>query len=139
MARPRTADTEAGASAGRSTFELVTSIADDVKLLVTKEIELARKEVVGALTAKAVAVGAFAAAAFVALLALIFGIQTAVAGLDNVFRPWASRLIVTGALIVVAGVAVLFGLSRIKKPVTPKETKRTLKEGEEWARAQLRR
>lgn len=139
MARLRTGDTEVGASDGRSTFHLVTTIADDIKLLVTKEIELARKELVGALTAKAVAVGAFAAAAFVVLLALIFGIQTAVAGLDNVFRPWASRLIVTVALLVLAGVAALFGLSRMKKPVTPKETKRTLKEGEEWARAQLRR
>jgi hypothetical protein len=139
MARPRTGDTDASASDGRSTFHLVTTIADDIKLLVTKEIELARKEIVGALTAKAVAVGAFAVAAFVALLALIFGIQTAVAGLDNVLRPWASRLIVTGALIVLAGAAAMFGVSRMKKPVTPKETKRTLKEGEEWARAQLRR
>ena len=140
MARPRTGDTEAGASGGRSTFELVTSIADDVKLLVTKEIELARKELVAALTAKAVAVGAFAAAAFVALLALIFGILTAVAALDNLFRPWASRLIVTGALILLAGSAALFGVARIKKPgLVPEETKRTLKEGEEWARAQLRR
>ena len=139
MARPRTTDTEAGTSGGRSTFELVTSIADDVKLLVTKEIELARKELVSALTAKAVAVGAFAVAAFVALLALVFGILTAVAALDNVFRPWASRLIVTGALILLAGIAVLFGVARMKKRLAPEETKRTLKEGEEWARAQLRR
>ncbi len=141
MARPRASETEPGTgSTKRSTFDLVTSIADDVKHLVTKEVELARQEIVEALVARVKAAAALAVAAFVALLALIFGMLTVAAALDNVLPPWASRLIVTGGLILIAGGAALFGVVRMRKPgLVPEETKRTLKEGEEWARAQLRR
>jgi len=141
MARPGASDAEPGTGpAQRSTFNLVTSIADDVKHLVTKEVELARQEIVEALIARAKAAAALGVAAFVALLGLIFGMLTVVAALDNVLPPWASRLIVTGALFLIAGAAALFGVARMRKPgLVPEQTKRTLKEGEEWARAQLRR
>jgi hypothetical protein len=47
---------------------------------------------------------------------------------------------VAGVFAILAGGAVLFALVRMRRPkLVPEETKRTLKEGEEWAKAQLQR
>jgi len=116
------------------------SIADDTRHLLQKEVELARHEITEALLAKAKAAAALAAAGVIGLLVLVFGGLTAAAALDNVLPPWGSRLVVTGGFALLAIVAVLFGLAKLRKPgLVPEETKRTLKEGEEWAIAQLQR
>ena len=74
------------------------------------------------------------------MFVLVFAGLTAAAALDNVLPPWGSRLVVTGGFAVLAIVAVLFGIARLKKPgLVPEETKRTLKEEKEWAIAQLQR
>jgi len=124
----------------RSTIEILMSIADDTRHLLQKEIELARHEIVEALLAKAKAAVALAAAGIIGLIVLVFAGLTAAAALDNVLPPWGSRLVVTGGFALLAIVAVLFGLARLRKPgLMPEQTKRTLKEGEEWAIAQLQR
>jgi len=124
----------------RSTIEIIMSIADDTRHLLQKEIELAKQEIVHTLVAKATAVAALAAAGVIGLLVLVFGGLTAAAALDNVLPPWGSRLVVTGGFALLAIVAVLFGLARLRKPgLVPEQTKRTLKEGEEWAITQLQR
>jgi putative superfamily III holin-X len=124
----------------RSTIDLVRSMAGDVGTLVRKEVELARQETVEALTARAKAAGALAAAGVVGLIAVVFlGLAAAVA-LDGVIRPWASRLIVAAAFLLLTLGAALFGIRRMKRPpLAPEETKRTIKEDVEWARAQLKR
>jgi hypothetical protein len=49
-------------------------------------------------------------------------------------------LIVGGVFLLVAGGAAMFGLRRMKTPpMAPEETKRTVKEDVEWAKAQLKR
>ncbi|HXL41757.1 MAG TPA: phage holin family protein [Actinomycetota bacterium] len=127
-------------SADRSTLEILMSIADDTRHLLQKEVELARQEIVQALMAKAKAAAALAAAGIIGLMVLVFAGLTAAAALDNVLPPWGSRLVVTGGFALLAIVAVLFGLARLRKPgLMPEQTKRTLKEGEEWAIAQLQR
>ena len=124
----------------RSTIQILMSIADDTRHLLQKEIELARHEIVEALLAKAKAAVALAAAGIIGLMVLVFAGLTAAAALDNVLPPWGSRLVVTGGFALLAIVAVLFGLARLRKPgLMPEQTKRTLKEGEEWAIAQLQR
>jgi hypothetical protein len=124
----------------RSTVEIIMAIADDTKHLLTKEVELARQEIVEALFAKAKAAAALAVAGVIGLFVLVFGGLTAVAALDNVLPAWGSRLVVTGAFALLAIVAVLFGIARLRKPgLVPEETKRTLKEEKEWAIAQLQR
>ena len=91
-------------------------------------------------SAKAKAAVALAAAGIIGLMVLVFAGLTAAAALDNVLPPWGSRLVVTGGFALLAIVAVLFGLARLRKPgLMPEQTKRTLKEGEEWAIAQLQR
>jgi hypothetical protein len=124
----------------RSTLQLIASIADDTKHLVSKEIELARMEIVEALVARAKGAAAFAAAGVLALMMFIFGGLAGAAALDLVLPAWASRLIIAAAFAVLAVGAVLVAVVKMKSPgIVPEETKRTLKEGEEWAKAQLLR
>lgn len=125
---------------GRSLVELVRSIAEDLGALVRKEIELARRELMEAIAARAKAVAAFAVAGLMGLFAMIFLALAAASALDIVLPAWASRLIVAGAFLLLAGAGAAFGLRRLKRPsLAPEETKRTIKEDVEWARAQLKR
>jgi hypothetical protein len=127
-------------SAERSIPELVRSIATDTSTLVRKEMELARQEIVGALTARIMGAGAMAAAGLLGLFALAFLALAVAAALDNVLRPWASRLIVGGGFLLLAAVGALFGVRKMKKPpLAPTETRRTVREDVQWARRQLKR
>ena len=141
MGTPRPALTEhRNGAPERSTLELLLSIADETKHLLTKEVELARIEIVEALLARVKAVAGLAVAGFFGIFVAIFGALAAASALDNVLRPWASRLVVAVAFALMAGAAALFAKKRLRKPsLVPEETKRTLKEGEEWAKAQLQR
>ena len=124
----------------RSMVELLRAIGTETATLVRKEAELARQEVVQAVTARMMAAGAAAAAGLMALFVVIFLALAAAAALDNVVRPWASRLIVAGGFMVIAAGAGLVTLRKAKRPpMKPEETVRTVKEDVEWARAQLKR
>jgi hypothetical protein len=124
----------------RSIGELLRSIGSETATLVRKEVELGKQEVVEAVTSRLKAAGAFAAAGFMGIFVLAFLGLAAAAALDNVVRPWASRLIVAGGFILIAGVAAMFAMRRMKKPsLAPGETVRTVKEDVEWAKAQLKR
>jgi hypothetical protein len=123
-----------------SVLELVRSISNDTVTLVRKEIELARQEILEAVTARLVAAGALGAAAVMGLFILAFLGLAAAAALDNVVRPWLSRLIVAGGFLLLAAGAAAFAVPRLKRPpIAPEETKRTVKEGMEWAKTQLKR
>ncbi len=124
----------------RSTGEIVRSIATETSTLVRKEIELGKQEIVAAVTARLMAAGALAGAGLLGLFVLAFLALAAAAALDNVLTPWASRLIVAGGFLVLAGGGAAFAMMRLKRPpMKPKETVRTVKEDVEWARAQLKR
>jgi hypothetical protein len=129
-----------GAVEDKSTLELVRSIASDTSVLVRKEMELARQEIVAAMTARMKAAGAMAAAGVLGLFVLGFLGAALASALDGVVAAWISRLIVAGVFVALAGVAAMFGLRRAKAPpLRPEETQRTLKEDVEWAKQQLRR
>lgn len=117
--------------------ELMRSITADVATLVRKEVELARIEIVEAVNARLKAAGAIAFAALLSLFVLAFLGLAASTALDRVMEPWASRLVVAAGFLVVAVVAVVFATRKLKGPVAP-ETKRTLEEDAEWAKAQTR-
>jgi membrane protein len=122
-----------------STPQLMKSIAGDSATLVTKQLELAKHEIVEAITARVKATVAIVAAVILGLIALIFlGISVASA-LDNVMEPWASRLVVAGGFLLITLVAVAFALARFKEPMAPEKTKETIKEDVEWAKDQLKR
>ena len=124
----------------RSTLQLVRDIATDTATLVRKEVELARQELMTAVMARLKASGALAAAGAMALFGLIYLGIAAGAALSIVLPRWLAWLIVGGAFFVLAGGAALFGLRKLKHPpMAPEETKRTVKEDVEWAKAQLKR
>jgi YihY family inner membrane protein len=131
---------DSGLTDTRSTPQLIKDIAGDTATLVRKEVELARQEVVEALVARAKAAGALAGAGVMALFMLVFlGIAGGLA-LATVMAAWAAFLIVAGAFLLLALGAALFAKLRLKTPpLAPEETKRTVKEDVEWAKAQLRR
>jgi hypothetical protein len=131
-------DARSVAPARLSTIELIRTITADLSMLARKEVELARQEVQEGLMARAKAAGALAAAAILGLFVVGFlGLAVAEA-LDGVMRPWASRLVVAGGFLLLAGAAVLVGRAK-RPPLTPKETKRTVKEDVQWAKRQLTR
>jgi hypothetical protein len=124
----------------RSTIELVKDIAADTSSLVRKEVELAKQELVEAITARLKAAGAMAAAGVFGLFMLGFLALATAAALDVVFPAWLAALIVACGFALIAGPAILFGLRKMKAPpLAPEETVRTVKEDVEWARAQPKR
>jgi uncharacterized membrane protein YqjE len=140
MADTRHSEVDVTDLSDKSTVELLRSIGTDSATLVRKEMELARHEIVEAVSARIKAALAAATAGVLALMALGFFALGAAAALDNVMRPWASRLVVGGAFAVMAMAALAFGALRAKRPpLAPEETKRTVKEDVEWARTQLKR
>jgi hypothetical protein len=79
-----------------------------------------------------------AAAALACVLLLIFGSLTAAAAIAIVLPAWAAALIVAGAWLLVAGVCVVVGRAQMRRQALV-ETKRTLREEVEWAKAHVRR
>jgi hypothetical protein len=136
----RSGPVEVPPATDRSMGELLRSIGNDTATLVRKEVELARQEILEAVTSRLMAAGAVAAAGVMGLFILAFLGLAAAAALDGVVRPWASRLIVAGGFLVIAAVAGAFALRKSKHPpMKPEETVRTVKEDVEWAKAQLKR
>lgn len=127
-------------SDGREPSEIVRSLVDDTQLLIRKHLELARHEIVEAVDARVKAAVAGAIAGVVALFAVGFLASAAAFGLDTVMAPWLSRIIVGGALLLVAAGLGLFMRKRMTDPpMTPMQTKRVLEEDRQWARTQLGR
>ena len=120
--------------------ELMRAIATDTSTLVRKEVELARREIMEAVTARLKAAGAMAAAGVMALMVLAFGGAAAASALEGSVSAWAARLIVAGGFLLMAAVAVMVGMARAKRPsLAPEKTVETVKEDVEWAKAQLKR
>lgn len=133
-------DTSDSKVADKSTLQLIRSIADDTRTLLQKQVELARQEIVEAVTARLKAAGAMAAAGLLGLFVLGFLGLAAATALDHVVAPWLSRVIVAAGFAVIAAIAAAFGMRRMKEPsMAPEETKRTVKEDVEWAKQQLKR
>jgi len=141
-AESRTAEklTAKNGQQGRSTIQLVRDIATDTSTLVRKEIELARQELTEVLKARLLGGAALAVGGAMAVFGLIYLGIAAGSALSIVLPRWLAWLIVGGAFLVLAGGAALIGLAKMKKPpIAPEETKRTVKEDVEWAKAQLKR
>ncbi len=101
---------------------LVTDASRDISSLLRKEIELAKSELKVSAKAGGLGIGLFAAAGFVAVLAIIM-LSVAIA----YFIHWAglglhwSFLIVFGFYVLVAGLLVLLGVRSVKKVKAPEK------------------
>ena len=120
----------------RSTTELVMDVADDLRLLIRKEIELARIELIDGIKAQLIGAGLLALAAIAVLPALLFFVFAGTFWLP--YSPEVSFALVGAALLVLAALAVGIGLSimRRRRPKLEKSVA-SIKEDVKWAREQL--
>ena len=98
----------------RTIGQLVADATHDVSTIVRSEIALAKAEIAADAKKAGAGAGMFAAAAFVALLGLIFLFHTIVAVIDIWLPEWAGYLITTGLLFLVAAVLALLGRNSMK-------------------------
>jgi hypothetical protein len=99
----------------RTIGQLVADATHDLSTIMRNEIALAKAEVASDAKKAGAGAGMFAAAAFVALLGLIFLFHTVVAVIDIWLPEWAGYLITTALLFVVAGILGLLGRSSMRK------------------------
>lgn len=115
------------------------AVAQDATELVKAEVALAKAEIQAALRAKATgagllgAAGALVAVAFLGLLLAAGFALSEVAGLPG----WASALIVSGALIVVALVLALVGRSKMGTALSAEVTKENVNKDVTWVKQRL--
>ncbi|GAA3123208.1 phage holin family protein [Nonomuraea sp. NPDC049421] len=106
---------------------LVAQASSHISALIRSEIELAKAEFRFDAKRVGTAVGMFAAAAFMAHLCLILASFTIAYALAQVLPNWLAFLIVTVFYLLVAGLAVLFGVRRLKGLAGMKRTARSIK------------
>jgi len=131
------------AAASRSTLDLVRSVATDTESLLRKELELAKQEMMEAITARAKRFALLGVAGFFGVFVLGFAGLAASDALQSVLEPWAARLVVALGFGILASVAVAFAWARRTPPLKPEhaaeEAKNTFKEEMSWVRHQLTR
>ncbi len=109
--------------------KLVVDVTRDLSTLISKEIELAKTELKVSLKFGGTGLGLFAAAAFIAVLAIIM-LSVSIA----YFIHWAGLglhwafLIVFGFYLVVAGLLALVGVKKVKQVRAPE---RAIAQGKE--------
>ena len=102
--------------------KLVTDASRDISSLISQEIQLAKSELKVSIKAGSIGVGLFAAAAFIAVLAIIM-LSVAIA----YFIHWAglglhwSFLIVFGFYLLLAGLLVFVGVKKVKQVRGPEK------------------
>lgn len=106
---------------------LVTDASRDISGLISKEIALAKSELKVSVKAGGLGVGLFAAAGFVAVLAIIM-LSVAIAYFihwngSGLSLHWAF-LVVFGFYLLVAGLLVLIGIRKVKQVRGPEKAMR---------------
>lgn len=114
----------------KSVFTLIGELPNLVTTLIRDEIEQIKREAVTRLKTAGIGVGLFVGAAVFAYFALWVLIATAILGIATALPAWLSALIVGVALLLVAVVLGLLGLSRVKRgvPPVPKEAVDSVKD-----------
>jgi hypothetical protein len=110
-------------TASKDLGEIVGNVSKQASLLVSEEIALAKAEVSDKVTKLGKGIAGFAIAGFLALLMLIFVFHTLSYGFADWFgvKTWVGYGMTTILLLVLTGLAGLFGLRMVKKgsPPTP--------------------
>lgn len=115
-------DVDSNASGDASIGQLVSNASSQISSLVRSEIELAKAEIAGEAKKGAVGGGFFAVAGVVALYSSFFFFFF-LGELLSVWLPrWAAFLIVFVLMLVIAGIAALVGLKKVKSIRKPEKT-----------------
>jgi hypothetical protein len=99
------------------------SVAEHASAIARLEIELAQLEVKRKLSLLGVGIGLLVAAFVVVVYGVGFLFASITAGLATFLPVWASLLIVTGFLFLVAGILGLIGVKKVQRgaPPTPQQ------------------
>ena len=121
----------------KSLGELVASATADISTLLRKEVELAKVELKAEVKNAGKGAGAFGAAGFTGLLALLFLSIAAAYGLGSLYggdNEGLGFLTVGLVYLLVAGVAALVGKKSISKVGPPEKTIETVKDDVAFAK-----
>ena len=130
--------TDNGSTSTRSTAELIMDVADDLRMLLRKEIELARVELMEGLKAQFIGVGIIALALISVLPALLFAVIALALWLP--FSREVSFAIVAGGLASFTVVGVVLGIWVMRRRrVRLDRSIDSIKEDVRWARDQMTR
>lgn len=122
------------ATPGPSLAELVQTATRDLSLLVHKEVELAKLEVTAAAKGAAKGAAGLAAGAVFGLAAGIMLMFTLAEALNEFFPRPLAFLLTAVLFLVLAGIAALVGLKRMKTIKKPERTLVTVKDDIAWAK-----
>jgi hypothetical protein len=112
----------------RTIGQLVAEASQDLSELVRYEVALAKAEIMGDVRRGMIAGVMFGTAGFLGLLALITLLITAAYGLVAAgFSRWLAFLIVSGALLLLAGLLVIVGIVMVRRIKPPERTIRSTK------------
>ncbi|MFC6161439.1 phage holin family protein [Kribbella jiaozuonensis] len=116
--------------------QLVANASKELSSLVRGEVELAKTELKKTAVAAGTGAGLFAAAAFLALLAVILLSIAAAYGLTAAgLHPAIAFLIVAGAFLLIGAILVFIGMRALKSAKGPERTIETSKESVEALKA----
>jgi Putative Actinobacterial Holin-X, holin superfamily III len=99
--------------------QTVKSVSERASALVRLELELAALELKRKVTSLGVGIGLVLTAAVLMLYALGFGLAAIAAGIATALPWWASLLIVTAGIVLVAVILALLGKRAIDKGTPP--------------------
>ncbi len=125
-----------------STPQLVMEVADDLRMLVRKELELARQELMEGITAKAKGAALIGGAVLALFPGLIFLAIAFALWLSNRLggRPVWGFLIVGLAIFALVGILVLVGVRKMKsRQAGVTVAVESVKEDVRWAKGHLKR
>ncbi len=114
----------------RSVAELVRLASEQASRLVRDELRLAQVELARKGKHAGIGIGLFGAAGVLAMYGVGVLLAVAVLALALVMPAWLAALVVTVALLAVAGILVLIGRAQMKRatPPVPAETVDSVKE-----------
>jgi uncharacterized membrane protein YqjE len=131
-----TASTDTDALRETPLKELLSHITDGVKLLASKEAELAKVELESNLQSSVWMAKSLGVAALCGVLGLNMLLVAAVLALATMMEPWAAALTLAVPLLIVAGVMGSIGWGkRVKNPL--EATRATLREDAQWLKNRL--
>jgi len=118
---------------------VAASAVEGFRTLVRQQIELAKLEIIEAISARAVGIGMMLGAGVLLAYAAGFMAVAVAAGLAVVLPRWAAYLIVAVLLVGAAATLVLLGRRVIRTAPSMERTPDTLKEDARWAQQQIAR
>jgi predicted phage tail protein len=123
----------------KSIGELFTDLTQGVSTLVRQEVQLAKTEISEHISAGVKGIGFLVVAGCLAFVGFQVLVAAAVLGLSLILNAWLAALIVSLALLLIAGVLLPMALNGLKKMTAPPEkTIETLKEDAQWIKQQTK-